>query len=226
MARWLEVLMALMLAVVAVATAWSGNQAARWDGEQSSQYAQAAALRLDATREVTLAGQATLYDLALFNEWLGASSQGQSRLAGLYERRLRSEFEPALQAWVAIRCTIRRRAEPFWMPQYTVSQAQKAEQLETAAAHAFEEGQAAHQHSDDYVLTTVLLAMVLFCGGRRRALYVVYGQSRDPGGGSGIAAAGSVASGDVSHPVRSRPKGSAVMGLALACRSTSERKDI
>jgi hypothetical protein len=26
--------------------------------------------------------------------------------------------------------------------------------------------------------------------------------------------------------VRSRPKGSAVMGLALACRSTSERKDI
>jgi hypothetical protein len=34
--RWLEVAMAIMLGIVAVATAWSGYQAARWDGEQSS----------------------------------------------------------------------------------------------------------------------------------------------------------------------------------------------
>jgi hypothetical protein len=37
-----------------------------------------------------------------------------------------------------------------------------AEQLEIAAANAFAAGQAANQHSDDYVLNTVLLAMVLF----------------------------------------------------------------
>ncbi len=33
--RALEVIVAIMLGVVAVATAWSGYQAARWGGEQS-----------------------------------------------------------------------------------------------------------------------------------------------------------------------------------------------
>ena len=43
--RWFEVVTAIMLGVVAVATAWSGYQATRWDGEQSTRYAQASVLR-------------------------------------------------------------------------------------------------------------------------------------------------------------------------------------
>lgn len=38
--RWFEVVTAIMLGVVAVATAWSGYQATRWAGEQSTLYAQ------------------------------------------------------------------------------------------------------------------------------------------------------------------------------------------
>jgi hypothetical protein len=33
--RWFEVVTAVMLGVIAVATAWSGYQSARWSGEQS-----------------------------------------------------------------------------------------------------------------------------------------------------------------------------------------------
>ncbi len=39
--RWFEAFTAIMLGMVAVATAWSGYQATRWAGEQSTLYAQA-----------------------------------------------------------------------------------------------------------------------------------------------------------------------------------------
>jgi hypothetical protein len=47
--RWFEVVTAIMLGVVTVATAWSGYQATRWAGEQSTLYARASALRVEST---------------------------------------------------------------------------------------------------------------------------------------------------------------------------------
>ena len=55
--RRFRVITAIMLSIVAVATAWSGYQAARWGGLQSTKYAQASVLRVDLTRHSTLAGQ-------------------------------------------------------------------------------------------------------------------------------------------------------------------------
>jgi type VI protein secretion system component VasF len=65
--RLFEVASAIALAVVAVATAWSGYQATRWTDAQSARYAQASAQRVQATRDATLAGQYRLYDLVLVN---------------------------------------------------------------------------------------------------------------------------------------------------------------
>jgi hypothetical protein len=46
-----------------------------------------------------------------------------------------------------------------------MSKALEAEQLEASAEQSFQEGQAANQLSDDYVLNAVLLASVLFLVG-------------------------------------------------------------
>src|SRR5437588_6914191 len=82
--RWLEVVTAIMLGVVAVATAWSGYQATRWAGEQSTLYARASALRVESTRDSTLAGQYRLYDVVLVNNWINAYTQGNTKLANVY----------------------------------------------------------------------------------------------------------------------------------------------
>ncbi|SRR6266487_2437182 len=163
-ARSLEVVMAILLGVVAVTTAWSGYQAARWDGVQSARYTQAGALRVQSIRDLTLAGQASLYDVSLFNQWLNASSHGDTRLANMYERRFRPEFRPAFEAWLATNPFNDPNTPPgpLFMPQYKVSMAEKANQLETEADKAFEEGLAANERSDNYVLNTVFLATVLF----------------------------------------------------------------
>jgi hypothetical protein len=44
---------ALLLAVVAVATAWSGYQAAKWDGRQAELYGEASTIRIDADQQLT-----------------------------------------------------------------------------------------------------------------------------------------------------------------------------
>jgi hypothetical protein len=149
---------------VAVATAWSGYQATRWAGEQSTRYAAASALRVESTRDSTQAGQFSLYDVSIFNEWLNAYSHGDTKLAGIYERRFRTEFRPAFAAWLATDPFNNPNAPPgpLFMPQYKVSQAEKANQLEAEAAKTFDEGQAAKEQGDKYVRDTVLLAMVLF----------------------------------------------------------------
>ncbi len=162
--RWFEVITALMLGVVAVATAWSGYQATRWSGQQSTNYTKAGALRVESTRDSTLAGQYMLYDVNLFNEWLNAYSHGETSLANVYQKRFRPEFRPAFDAWLATNPFNNPNAPPgpLFMPQYKLSLQEKANQLETQAAKTFEEGQADNQQSDDYVLNTVFLATVLF----------------------------------------------------------------
>jgi hypothetical protein len=162
--RWFEVITAIMLGVVAVATAWSGYQGARWGGVQSTDYTKAGALRVESTRNTTLAGQLMLYDVSIFNQWLNAYSHGETQLASIYERRFRPEFRPAFQAWLTTDPFNNPNAlpGPLLMPQYKVSLAEKADQLEAEATQIFNLGQAANQQSDDYVLNTVFLATVLF----------------------------------------------------------------
>ena len=49
----LEIVEALVLAIVAIATAWSGYQAALWTGHQSELYGQASKLRVQAEGAAT-----------------------------------------------------------------------------------------------------------------------------------------------------------------------------
>jgi hypothetical protein len=162
--RWFQVVTAIMLGVVAVATAWSGYQATRWAGEQSTLYAQASALRVESTRVSTLAGQYKLYDSIIVNNWINAYTQGNTKLAKIYQKRFRPELQVAFAAWIATNPFTNPNAPPgpLFMPQYKVSQDALANQLDIQAATTFDKGQAAKEQGDAYVLNTVFLATVLF----------------------------------------------------------------
>src|SRR5262245_10202309 len=85
--RFVEICEAIVLATVAVATAWSGYQAARWDGRQAERYGTASAIRIQADEQLTLGGQQKLLDVATFNTWVQAREEGRAALAALYIRR-------------------------------------------------------------------------------------------------------------------------------------------
>ena len=96
----IEIIEAVILALVAVATAWSGYQAAQWAGKRAEQYAEATRLRVTAEGLVTLAGQERIYDSDTFNSWVAAKLNGKEEAAEFFERRFRDEYRPAFAAWL------------------------------------------------------------------------------------------------------------------------------
>src|SRR4051794_11217440 len=78
--RFLEFAEVAILAIVAVATAWSGFQASQWGGEQSFEYAQASRDRFAAEAASTLGGQELAADSAMFTAWLQARAAGNATL--------------------------------------------------------------------------------------------------------------------------------------------------
>ena len=98
--RFVEISEAVVLAFVAVSTAWSGYQAARWDGRQAERYGTASAVRIQADEQLTLGGQQKLLDVSTFNTWIQARNEGRDELAALYVRRFSNEFKVAFDAWL------------------------------------------------------------------------------------------------------------------------------
>ncbi|MET1011802.1 MAG: hypothetical protein ABWY83_05430 [Actinomycetota bacterium] len=161
---FVEILEAILLAVVAIGTAWSGYQAARWDGRQAELYGEDAAIRIRADQLLTLGGQQRLLDVTTFNTWIEARSEGRTKLAALYERRFSAEFKVAFDAWLATDPFSNPDAAPgpSFMPEYVNAQIQRGSELNELAKHVFDEGTAARGRADDYIRTTVVLATVLF----------------------------------------------------------------
>src|SRR6266436_7355475 len=97
--QWVEIVEAAVLAIVAVATAWSGYQASRWDALSNQHYNLASRTTIVAQEMATLAGQDRLYDITTFNGWVAAKVSGRDKLASFYQRRFRPEYATAFAAW-------------------------------------------------------------------------------------------------------------------------------
>jgi hypothetical protein len=163
----LELVAALLLALATVATAWSGYQSTRWNGEQSKAAARANALRIDSAKAAGLANTQTEVDVATFTQWVDAYAQKQTQLADFYFARFRKEFRPAVDAWVATRPLKNPRAPltPFAMPQYRVAARAESERLDAEAEAYAAQARRNIQRASNYVLGVVLFASALFFAG-------------------------------------------------------------
>ncbi len=138
----LEIVEALVLAIVAITTAWSGYQAALWTGHQSELYGRASKLRVQAEGAATFANQERLYNASTVVEWLKAEAHGDKRLTDLFERRFLPEFRPAFEAWKKTDPLNNPNAPagPQLMAEYRSAKAQEAAKLNDQATEAFEQG--------------------------------------------------------------------------------------
>ena len=169
-ARWknrVENITTIIMAITAIAIAWSSYQAARWGGEQSTNFSRASAKRVESVRASLTGYQAVTIDLILFTDWIDARSTDNQVLADFLFERMRDEMKPALDEWLATDPINDPTAPPtpFVLESYKVSQLEESTQLEEEAGEFFTLAQVANQNGDDYVLTTVWLASVLFFAG-------------------------------------------------------------
>src|SRR5213082_2120461 len=152
----IEIIEAVILALVAVATAWSGYQAAQWAGKRAEQYAEATRLRVTAEGLATLAGQERIYDSDTFNSWLVAKLDGKEKAAEFFERRFRDEYRPAFAAWVKAEPFNNAQAPPgpIFMPEYHDAKHEQFLRLSKQASAVVEQGPKSGETGDQYVRIT------------------------------------------------------------------------
>jgi hypothetical protein len=160
----LEILEAVLLAVVAVITAWSGYQAAIWNGESARAYAESARERIEAERLYVRGGQVLAYDAGTFNAWLEATLRGQDDVAAAMLKRFTPEYRVAFDAWLELDPLDNPDAPagPGLMPEYHNALQEESAELAEQSSASFEEAVHARETGDDYVRITVVLAGVLF----------------------------------------------------------------
>jgi hypothetical protein len=162
-----ELVATVLLALATVATAWSGYQANRWNGEQAKAGAKVNALRIESATASGLANAQTQIDVATFTQWVNAYALKQTELADFYFRRFRVEFKPAVNAWIATKPLKNRDAPltPFAMPQYKLAARADAARLDAEAEIFATKVRQDIQRSSNYVLGVVLFASALFFAG-------------------------------------------------------------
>jgi hypothetical protein len=180
----LEAIASIVLAIAVVLTAWAAFQAGKWGGEQSIQFSIAGASRTESTRADTRGGQLAQIDVAMFvdfaTSYIGEVRAGivtppdgtgfvpeTATVSGFIYNRLRDEFRPAMDAWLATDPVENPDSppSPFDMDEYQVAQFAEAERLVEIADQAAVDARTANQNGDNYVLTAVLFATVLFFSG-------------------------------------------------------------
>lgn len=180
----IELIATIIMALAAIATAWCAFQATKWSGIQAIEFSNANAGRVESTRLDNVANTQRSIDVDVFTAWLDAVAEevgtGQippvsesgyapidGTLSAFYYERMRDEFRPALDAWLATDPLDEAGAPPtpFAMEQYQLAAAQQADDLLEQSAADRQDALDANQNGDNYVLTTVGFALVIFFGG-------------------------------------------------------------
>jgi hypothetical protein len=164
---WIEVGAMILLALAAVATAWSSYQATRWNGEQAKTSSRVNKTRIDAARASDRANALTQVDIATFIQWVDAYAQDDTELVTFYRTRFRDEFKPAFDAWIATRPLQSSGAAPtpFALPEYRLASAAEAARLDEQAEVLAATVRRDIQRASNYVLAVVLFAVALFFAG-------------------------------------------------------------
>ena len=163
----LELAATVLLAVAAVATAWSSYQATRWNGEQATAASQTNGIRIDAARAQGQAQAETEVDVALFIQWVDADATGEEELADFYASRFRDEFQPAFDAWLATDPldNVGAPPSPFALPEYQVEAQEQADEYDRQSEASAATVRRDIQRATNYVLAVVLFAVALFFAG-------------------------------------------------------------
>jgi hypothetical protein len=164
---WAEIAATALLALAAVATAWSSYQATRWNGEQAKTSGRVNKTRIEAARAADLANAQKQVDVATFMQWVDAYARGETELVNFYRRRFRDEFKPAFNAWIATKPLKAAGAPPtpFAMPQYRLAAEAEAARLDENAEELTAQVRRNIQRGSNYVLGVVLFAVSLFFAG-------------------------------------------------------------
>ena len=161
---WVEPIVALLMALTTVGTAWCSYQSAAWTRQSNRLMNEFNALeRRAGLLSVQGMQQATIHT-AMFMEVLAAKQAGNEQLANFYVERFPPDVRKAYDAWLAQRPFENPSADPHpFVPNlYEPRGTREAADATAKAASALTEARSAGSTSGQYLANTVLFATVLF----------------------------------------------------------------
>ena len=161
---WVEPIVALLMALTTVGTAWCSYQSAAWTRQSNRLMNEFNALeRRAGLLSVQGTQQATIHT-AMFMEVLAAKQAGNEQLANFYVERFPPDVRKAYDAWLAQKPFENPNADPHpFVPNlYETRGAREAAELTSKAASNLEKARSGGNVSGQYLADTVLFATVLF----------------------------------------------------------------
>jgi hypothetical protein len=157
--RHLDLLAVVLMSITAILTAWTGFQSAKWSGVMSIAFSEAGAARSNAVLLSDLNGIVLNSDLSTAIAWTNALATGDEELAAGFRELFSPELEAATVAWEQ---ADPQPSSPLAMEQYGEGSFEAVRVLEVQATERAAFAQTANQRSDNYVIISVLSALVLF----------------------------------------------------------------
>ncbi len=165
--KWIEPVVAVLMALATVSTAWCSYQSAAWTRQSNRLMNESNALERRAALIEVQGSQALIIHASMFMQLLAAQHAGNEALANFYAERFPPDVKKAYEAWLAQKPFENRAADPHpFVPNlYPVRGTAEAATARTDAARRIAEAREAGNRSGQYLANTVLFATVLFFAG-------------------------------------------------------------
>jgi hypothetical protein len=165
--RWIEPVIALVMALTTLCTAWCSYQSAAWTRHVNRLMNDSNALERKAALLDVQGSQALIVHASMFMQLLAAYHAGNEKLVGFYTERMPPDVRKAYDAWLAQKPFENPGADahPFVPKLYEVRGVAEAATTRAQAVERLTGAREAGNRSGRYLANTVLFATVLFFAG-------------------------------------------------------------
>src|SRR5213596_1544931 len=161
---WVEPIVALLMALATLSTAWCSYQSAAWTRKSNRLMNEFNALERRAGLQTVQGMQQVTIHTAMFMQMLAAQQAGNEKLVNFYVERFPPDVRKAYDAWLAQRPFENPNANPHpFVPRlYEPRGTREAADATAKAASTLKTARSAGNISGQYLANTVLFATVLF----------------------------------------------------------------
>jgi hypothetical protein len=165
--KWIEPVVALLMALTTLGTAWCSYQSAAWTRRSNRLMNEYNALERRAALLDVQGSQTAIVHVSMFMQLLAAQHAGNQQLVNFYAERFPPDVKKAYEAWLAQKPFENSGADahPFVPNLYQVRDAAEAAAARADAAQRVVQAREAGNRSGQYLANTVLFATVLFFAG-------------------------------------------------------------
>jgi len=165
--RWIEPVIALVMALTTLCTAWCSYESAAWTRVANRLMNESNALERKAALLEVQGSQALIVHASMFMQLLAAYHAGNEKLVSFYAERFPPDVKKAYDAWLAQKPYENLAADPHpFVPKlYEVRGGTEAASVRTEAVERLIGAREAGNRSGRYLANTVLFATVLFFAG-------------------------------------------------------------